>query len=91
MGATDHSMPYMDDFLTFKELQKPVKVWTAGKECIFFTGIGTIVFTILAPAYCWLRQAINAHTHHEWVILIRRQTHLFSAMTHNEATYANRK
>ena len=45
-GATDHSMPYMDEFLTFKELQKPVKVCTTGKECIFFTGIGTVVFTM---------------------------------------------
>ena len=44
LGATDHLTPYMDDFLTFKELQKLVKVCTAGKECIFFTGIGTVVF-----------------------------------------------
>ena len=46
LGATDHLTPYMDDFFTFKELQKPVKVRTAGKECIFFTGIGTVVFTM---------------------------------------------
>ena len=47
LGATDHSMLYMDDFLTFKKLQKLVKVCTAGKKCIFFTGIGTVIFTMI--------------------------------------------
>ena len=43
--ATDHSMPYMSDFLTFMKLPKPLHVKTAGSECIFFTGIGTVTFT----------------------------------------------
>ena len=44
-GATDHSTPYMSDFLTYKKLPKPLCVKTAGSECIFFTGIGTVTFT----------------------------------------------
>ena len=44
-GATDHSTPYMSDFLTYKKLPKPLRVKTAGSECIFFTGIGTVTFT----------------------------------------------
>ena len=44
-GATNHSTPYMSDFLTYKKLPKPLCVKTAGSECIFFTGIGTVTFT----------------------------------------------
>ena len=44
-GATDHSTPYMSDFLTYKKLPKPLRVKTAGSECIFFTDIGTVTFT----------------------------------------------
>ena len=35
----------MSDFLTYKKLPKPLHVKTAGSECIFFTGIGTVTFT----------------------------------------------
>ena len=44
-GTTNHSTPYMSDFLTYKKLPKPLRVKTAGSECIFFTGIGTITLT----------------------------------------------
>ena len=44
-GATNHSTPYMSDFLTYKKLPKPLHVKTAGSECIFLTGIGTVTFT----------------------------------------------
>ena len=44
-GATDYSTPFLDDFLTFKWLPKPVKVHTAGTEHIYFTGIGTIIIS----------------------------------------------
>ena len=45
-GATDHSTPFLDDFLTFKWLSKPVKVHTVGTEHIYFTGIGTIIISV---------------------------------------------
>ena len=45
-GTTDHSTPFMSDFLTYKKLPKPLCVKTAGSECIFFTGIGTVTFTM---------------------------------------------
>ena len=44
-GATDHSMPFLDNYLTFKWLPKPVKVCTAGTEHIYFTRIGTIIIS----------------------------------------------
>ena len=44
-GASDHSTPYLEDFLTYKKLAKPVRVQTAGKEIIWFPGIGTVAFT----------------------------------------------
>ena len=44
-GATDHSTPFLDDFLTYKRLPKPVKVCTTGTEHIYFTGIGTIIIS----------------------------------------------
>ena len=44
-GATDHSTPFLDDYLTFKWLPKPVKVRTVGTEHIYFTGIGTIIIS----------------------------------------------
>jgi len=43
-GATDHSMPFLADFLTYKKLPKPVNVGTAGAEVIQFLGIGTVAF-----------------------------------------------
>ena len=43
-GATDHSMPFLADFLTYKKLPKPVNVGTAGTEVIQFLGIGTVAF-----------------------------------------------
>jgi len=43
-GATDHSTPYHNDFLTYKELWKPINVGTAGTEVIQFLGIGTVAF-----------------------------------------------
>ena len=45
-GATNHSTPFLDDFLIFKWLPKPVKVCTAGTEHIYFTGIGTIIISV---------------------------------------------
>ena len=45
-GTTDHSTPFLSDFLTYKKLLKPLRVKTAGSECIFFTGIGTVTLTI---------------------------------------------
>jgi len=43
-GATDHSTPYLDHFLTYKDLKKPINVGTAGAEVIQFLGIGTVAF-----------------------------------------------
>jgi len=43
-GATDHSTPYHDDFLTYKKLSRPINVGTAGAEVIQFLGIGTVGF-----------------------------------------------
>jgi len=43
-GATDHSTPYLSDFLTYKKLTKPINVGTAGAEIIQFLGIGTVAF-----------------------------------------------
>ena len=44
-GATDHSTPFLNDFMTFKWLPKPVKVRTTGTKHIYFTGIGTIIIS----------------------------------------------
>lgn len=46
-SASDHSTPYLEDFLTYKELHKPVQVSTVGSEVIYFTGIGTMAFTTM--------------------------------------------
>ena len=43
-GATDHSTPFLADFLTYRKLPKPVNVGTAGTEVIQFLGIGTVAF-----------------------------------------------
>jgi len=43
-SATNHSTPYHDDFLTYKELKRPINVGTAGAEVIQFLGIGTVAF-----------------------------------------------
>ena len=45
-GALDHSTPFKDDFLTYKKLPKPLAVKTAGTEVIYFTGVGTVCFTV---------------------------------------------
>ena len=44
-GTSDHSTPYLENFLTYKKLTKPVQVQTASKEIIWFPGIGTVAFT----------------------------------------------
>ena len=45
-GASDHSTPFKDDFLTYKKLPKPLTVKTAGTEIIYFTGVGTVCLTV---------------------------------------------
>ena len=45
-GASDHSTPFKDDFLTYKKLPKPLAVKTAGTEIIYFTGVGTVSLTV---------------------------------------------
>jgi GAG-pre-integrase domain len=44
-GATSHSCPYQNDFITYQNFKKPIPIGTASNEVIYFKGIGNILLS----------------------------------------------